>query len=510
MNVAQHLARAVERYGANVFAICDGRRATLASICDRATALANSLYGLGLVKGNRVVVLLENSIQCIEIDFGLARGGFVRVSLNPKISSHDAAYILEDSEPTLVIFGGSYAGLLSELARNYPTIKHWVRVDDGVPDSRMPGDIAYEVLLDRAQHHPVVDLDDEDDYCIFYTSGSSGKPKGVVLSHRSIVNVAYNVLIEFGPITQEDRVLLLQPLSHGSAFFVLAYALRGGCIVLTKVFDTKRVMQIIEDENISSMKLVPTMLHRLLEEYGADEGAFAKLKRVIYGGSHIAGVTLRRALAIFGARLYQHYGQSEAPSLITVLSGEDHVSYPADSVILTSAGRPITTVDVNIVGKGGSRVGANEVGEIVVRAPQVMTRYWRRPELTVGALRDGWLYTNDLGKIDERGYVYLLGRKDEMIISGGFNIAPKEVEDAISTHPGVREVVVIGKPDVKWGQMVVAYVSVVDSALGSEELISYVKPLLGFKSPKRVRIVPDLPKNTNGKLDRLAVCHIDA
>ena len=509
MNVPDHLSRAVQRYGKNVFAICDESRATLAEINARAGALCGALAALGLKKGDRVAVLLENSLQCIEIDFGLAKGGFVRVSLNPKSSSRDADYILGDAEPAMTIYGASYTGLLGQLRNKHIGIRHWVRINDRAATSSAASDLHYETLVASNQNPTAPDISDEDDYCIFYTSGSSGMPKGVVLSHRSIVSSANNVLTEFGPIVQTDRALLLQPLSHGSAFFVLAYAMRGACILLTREFDPGRVLRLVEDEKATSMKLVPTMLHRLLEEAGADDTAFKDLKRVIYGGSHISGVTLRRALPIFGRRLFQHYGQSEAPSLITVLSGDDHAAHAADSPVLSSAGRPITTVEVRIVGKDGGNAGTNEIGEVVVRAPQVMTRYWKRPDLTAAALQGGWLYTNDLGKIDEQGYIYLLGRKDDMIISGGFNIAPKEVEDAITTHPAVREVAVIGKPDVAWGQMVVAYVTVFDSALEGQELIRHVKPLLGFKSPKQVRIVAELPKNPNGKIDRKAVALIE-
>ena len=510
MNVPDHLARAVQRYGKNVFAICDESRATLAKIDARAGALCGALAAFGLKKGDRVAVLLENSLQCIEIDFGLAKGGFVRVSLNPKISSRDADYILGDAEPVAMIYGVSYAGLLSTLTGKHARIRHWVRVDGNGAIASAKADIGYESLVASHQDPTACAIEEEDDYCIFYTSGSSGKPKGVVLSHRSIVSAAYNVLIEFGPIAQAERMLLLQPLSHGSAFFILAYAMRGASIVLMREFDPKGVMRFVAQGNVTSMKLVPTMLHRLLEEPGADEAAFHNLKRVLYGGSHISGVTLRRALAIFGSRLCQHYGQSEAPSLITILSGEDHASNAFDSPVLSSAGRPVATIDIKIVDGSGMRVRANEIGEVVVRAPQVMTRYWKRPDLTAAALKDGWLYTNDLGKIDEQGYVYLLGRKDDMIISGGFNIAPKEVEDAITTHPAVCEVAVIGRPDVAWGQMVVAYVTLSDSSLGGHELIRHVKPMLGFKSPKEVRILAELPKNPNGKIDRKALALIDA
>jgi acyl-CoA synthetase (AMP-forming)/AMP-acid ligase II len=257
------------------------------------------------------------------------------------------------------------------------------------------------------------------------------------------------------------------------------------------------------------MKLVPTMLYRLLESPLLGTADISALQQVIYGGSHISISTLHRAISVFGSRLKQHYGQSEAPSILTVLPGRDHSAENLGRPMLASAGRPIAAVEIKISGPSGKVLGANEIGEIAVRAPHMMSRYWRRPDLTASVLRDGWLYTNDLGKIDVDGYVYLLGRKDELIISGGFNIAPKEVEDAICLHPAVREAAVVGGVDEKWGQIVIAYVSLRDPAVSTSQLIDFVKPLLGFKSPKIVKIIPELPKNPNGKIDKRLIAQLN-
>ena len=506
MVVADHIRRAARCYPDNVAAICDAERRSHREIDERSSRFAGALLQLGLRAGERVVVLLENSIRCIEVDFGLAKAVLVRVSLNPRITAPELEYIVKDAQPAAIVFGSNFAALVDEAVSRADGIAHRIRVAE--PDSTEHGceAIDYEELLADARPDLQAAAAAEDDlHSIAYTSGSTGRPKGVMLTHRAIVQVAYNVLLELGPQRSGEKVLLLQPLSHGSAYFVLAYYVRGCAVVLMRQFSAPGALRLLADLEIETAKLVPTMLQRLLAvpELGAMK--FPRLRQIVYGGSHVSTDVLGRAIAVFGPRLAQHYGQSEAPSTITILHRHDHTPDNLAAGVLSSAGRPWTTVDARIANEAGAEVPQGEIGELLVRAPHVMVGYWKRPDLSAAALRDGWLHTSDLATMDGRGFVYLLGRKDEMIISGGFNIAPREVEDALCHHPAVVEAAVVGKPDEEWGQIVVAFVSARDSSVTAEQLSEFTRPVLGYKRPKQIVILAELPKNPNGKIDKAAL-----
>jgi len=506
MVVADHIRRAARCYPERIAAICDEERRSLREIDERSNRLARAMLEHGIAAGERVLVLLENSIRCIEVDFGLSKAALVRVSLNPRVSAPELEYILQDAEPSAIVHGSNFSGLVADVLRRTESACRTICVEEpGAPRGDDAG-TDYEALLAAASADELPVLAGEDDlHSIAYTSGSTGRPKGVMLTHRAIVQVACNVLLELGPEAPGEKVLLLQPLSHGSAYFVLAYFMRGCAVVLMRQFNVSTVVRLLQDLEIETAKLVPTMLQRLIDFPGIDQLRFPRLRQIIFGGSHISGDTLGRAIALFGARLAQHYGQSEAPSTLTVMPRHEHTAGNLANGALGSAGRAWTTVEMRIVDDAGADVAPGEVGEVLVRAPHVMTGYWKRPDLTAAVLRDGWLHTSDLGRMDERGLVYLLGRKDEMIISGGFNIAPREVEDALCGHPAVVEAAVFGKPDQEWGHIVVACVSVRDASLTERQLIDYLRPVLGYKRPKTIAILPELPKNPNGKIDKTAL-----
>lgn len=506
MVVSDHISRAARRYPDQVAAICDGERRSHGEIDERSNRFANALLQCGLTPGERVVVLLENSIRCIEVDFGLAKAAMVRVSLNPRITAPELEYILSDVEPGAMIFGSVFAPLVAAVKSHTAGIRQLVCIAEAGTSSSDQAGADYEALLRVASADaPDVRAAEDDLHSIAYTSGSTGRPKGVMLTHGAIVQVAFNVLLELGPERPGERVLLLQPLSHGSAYFVLAYYMRGCAVVLMRQFSAPGALRLMQELEIETAKLVPTMLQRLLAVPGIDDMAFPRLRQIVYAGSHVSTDVLRRAIAVFGPRLAQHYGQSEAPSTITLLSRHEHTPDNLAGGLLSSAGCAWTTVRIRIADDTGADVAEGEIGEVLVRAPHVMTGYWRRPDLSAAALRDGWLHTNDLGRMDRRGFVYLLGRKDEMIISGGFNIAPREVEDALCSHPAVLEAAVLGKPDEAWGDIVVAFVSLRDTSVTKEQLAEFLRPVLGYKRPKEMFFLEELPKNPNAKIDTAAL-----
>lgn len=506
MIVPDQIARAVRRYPDNVAAISGDERRSFREIDERSNRLAHALLGMGLVRGDRVGTLIENSVRCVEVDFALAKAGLVRVSLNPRSTASDSAFILRDSDARVLVFGSGYAPVVSDVPADETVVERWLRIEEGgeaPPAGRVCDD--YETALASASPDQVeAEIDPEDLYCLFYTSGTTGKPKGVMLSHRAILHVSYNLLLDTGPASTGEKVLLMQPMSHGAGFFVLPWFIRGGCSVIMRSFDASEVLRLTRDLEIETVKLIPTMLQRILRVPGAFPIELPNLRQMIYGASPMPTEALRDAVAKFGPKLMQIYGQSEAPVTMSVLPLEDHDPGSPFPERLASAGHAWTTVAMKIVDDAGKEVPTGEPGEVVLQAPQLMSGYWKRDDLTQEAIRDGWLHTKDMGRQDEHGYVYLLGRKDEMIISGGYNIAPREIEEVIYQHPAVQEAAVVGEPDPEWGQAVVAYV-VFRNGTTESELIEFLRPKLGYKRPKRVYRLVELPKNSNGKIQKTAL-----
>jgi len=500
--VPDQIERAAKRFGSLPAIMCQHETRTFAEIDERSTRLANALLALGLKTGDRVVSMLKNSIRCVELDFGLAKAGLVRVSVNPRSTAKELAYIAINSDAKCVIYGEAFASEIEELREETQhEVETWIEIGNRAVDGRS---LAYERLLDEASTiRPRPALDAEDLYCLFYTSGTTGRPKGVMLSHRAILQVSVNLMLEVGPQGPGEKVLLMQPMSHGAGFFVLPWFVRGGISVIMEDFDVAETIRLAKSLEIETIKLVPTMLQRLLRQPELTAEDFPRLRQIIYGASPMPAEALREALSKFGGKLVQIYGQSEAPVTLTCLAKEDHV-LGDDTERLTSAGLPWPTIELKVLGMDGSTPGSNGIGEIVVRAPHVMSGYWKLPQLTSEVLTDGWLRTNDMGRIDESGFVYLVGRRDEMIISGGYNIAPREVEEILYLHPAVQEAAVVGEPDPEWGNSVIAYVALKLEA-NESQIIDFVKSHIGFKRPKRIYRVTELPKNANGKILKSAL-----
>lgn len=501
MDVGQLVERAAALYPDREAVVASDVHRTLAEVNARANRLANGLLALGLRRPDRVAVLLRNCAEYMEVDFGLAKAGLVRVSLNARLGLRDHRVMLEDADVSAVIYGEPFGDVAEALRGEFPGTAHWIRLGRGAG----PG-IDYEGWLGGQRTNAPLTRNGPDDlYSLFYTSGTTGRPKGVIHTHQIMARVALNLLLDGLPLGRNDRVLLLQPLSHGSGFYMLPAFLRGACSVILDRFDPEEVVHTCRREGVSVIKLIPTMLIRLLDGTRAARAELGDVRSFIYGASPMPVAKLKEAIERFGPVFTQIYGQAEAPVTITVLSAEDHRPGGTESEVrrLGSAGRPFLSVDVQVLGRDGAPVQAGETGEVVVRSDHVMVGYWKRPDLTAEVLKNGALYTRDMATVDEGGYVYLLGRRDEVINSGGFNVAPREVEEVLYGHPAVSEAAVIGMPHGTWGEAIHACVVLKPGTAASEsELIEFCKPVLGFRHPKGITFLPALPKNPYGKVLR--------
>ncbi len=438
--------------------------------------LGNALLATGLQPGDRVGVLLPNGIDCLVAYYALAKSGLVRVSLNTRETPDDHAYKLGDSGSRGVICGDGET------------------VPDGLEFIFRPAAIA-EMTATGSAEPCVVDRDLEAPYRLGYTGGTTGRPKGVTLTMRGETAELAAFLVDLVPdMAKGETFLHAAPIAHASGAFFLPALVRGVRSLVMKKFDPARFIDLAETEQATMTFLVPTMLAMLLEQPRCAE-AKLNLRKIAYGASPIAESVLRRAEARFGKVFAQSYGQAESPMVITCLKPEDHGR-------IGSCGRPFTTVEAGIVDDDDNFLPAGQIGEIVCRGTQLMAYYWGRPEDTAKVFRGGWLHTGDIGRMDKDGFFYILDRKNDMLISGGYNVYPREVEDVLLAYEGVVEAAVVGLPDEKWGDRVHAVIAGRPD-LDAEAVLAFAKAqLAGYKQPKSIEIWPELPKSGANKILR--------
>jgi long-chain acyl-CoA synthetase len=472
----------------------------------RALALGGCLREQGLRAGDRVAFVLGNSARVLETIYGCFAAGIIVVPINARLHPREIAYIVDHSGARVLVHDPEYQDGIAEREREFANL------DLRVCTEQAKGAIAFEELLDGATGLDApVDVAPEDPSWLFYTSGTTGRPKGATWTHRTISVVVMNYLADVHNIQPGEVVLHAAPMSHGSGIVALPAVARGAeqVIFAPKSFDPKALFAQIERDRVSHIAfLAPTQIVKMLEEHVEGEFDLSSLRAICYGGAPIHVAHLSRALHVFGPVFAQIYGQGEAPITITGLRASEHAELvAAGDERIGSAGTIRTDVEARVVDSEDHELPPGEPGEIVARGDVVMQGYWNDPNATAEALRGGWLHTGDIGMFDDRGYLFLLDRAKDMIITGGNNVYPREVEEIIVEHPAVAAVVVVGIPDDYWGEAVHAVVVLEPGAEASrEEIIDHCgRQLAGYKKPKSIDFVDALPVSGYGKVLRREV-----
>ena len=469
---------------------------------ERINKLANALKGLGIKKGSNIAILLHNCPEFLETLFACFKAGIGSVPINFRLHPKECSYIIDNSEAKAVVLGDDFRDTLYALKDEMPRVKYYICITEP-----LEGMLQYEALV-KGQSPNFVDVDVErDDLAwLFYTSGTTGQPKGAMLTHHVLMMMTMNFFADMTPLGHRDVILHAAPLSHGSGLYGIPNVAKGAAniILKSKSFEPKSVFEIIQRRKVTNMFMAPAMIKRLITSTEIDKYDLRSLKCVHYGGAPIYVEDLKASVKKLGQIFVQLFGQAESPMTISYLPKEEHLLEGTDEQMkrLTSAGIPRTDVEVKIFDDHDNELPPGKMGEIVVKGEVVMKGYWRNPQATSETLRRGWLHTGDLGVMDEKGYVYILDRAKDMIISGGENIYSREIEDVILLHPAVHEVAVIGVPDETWGEAIKAIVALKEGRKATEEeIINFCKGYLAsFKKPKSVEFIDAIPKNPYGKV----------
>ncbi len=487
-----------------VFLKDENRQVTFSEFDQRTNSMARGLRELGVSDGERVAIMNHNSIELLETYFGVIKAGGIPVPVNVHLAAQELEEIFKDLEPKVLIAGKEYLVKIDSVAKDCHT---WSRMF-AIRSSDTAAYPDYETLI---QGYPPGHVDsharNDDTALIILTSGTTGKPKGVMLTHANLLSDAWASVIS-RRLKPNDTALVTAPLYQSGALgSMLANIFRGNTIIILNGFDPARVLATIEKEKVTTVLFVPTMIVKLLQYPDIDRFDLSSMKTVVYGSAPMPVSALKQAMNKFGWEFMNACGATETgPAYIAVLDYEDHHldGTPKMEKRLYSIGKEGINSAVRIFDDSDKELPPGEVGEIVVKGNGIMKGYWRKPEETAGALRSGWYHTGDLGYIDEDGYIYIVDRKKDLIISGGFNVYPKEIENILDKYPAVLESAVIGVPHELWGETPMALVVIrPDSAAPSEEdLMLFLKDkIAGYKMPKGgIRFVDSLPRNASGKV----------
>ncbi|MFH0823979.1 MAG: long-chain-fatty-acid--CoA ligase [Pseudomonadota bacterium] len=483
--------------------ICGSERVTFSGYNERVNGLIHGLRSLGLSKGDGIGLLSWNRLECTEVTGAAMKGGFIVSPFNPRMKTRELDHVINYSEVKALFVGPELLEAAEELRPHLPNVRHYISLED-----RTAGMISYRDLMGSfGSDEPDVDVREDDKFIIFFTSGTTGVPKGAVYTHARKLREAATKALQVGMQPRHRHVMIL-PLFHigGWSYFWAFFCVAASNVILpNKSFDPHAAFRAIREEKATDIHIVPTQLVSLLATPGIDRQDLSSLERMWYAASPMPTELLRKGIAAFGEVFAQGYGQSESGPDISILSLESHRvldKSPEEQKVLASCGQPCPGVHVRIVDDQDNDVEVGEVGEIVVQSKSVMVEYWKMPDETNDAIIDGRLHTGDMAYYDEKGFIYIVDRKKDMIITGGENVYPREVEEVLYRHPAVLEATVIGVPDDHWVERVHAVIVLkTGHEATADEIIAFCRQqLAGYKAPKSLEFVESLPKNPSGKI----------
>jgi len=479
------LAYACVHFPQRMAVVAENRQLAFSEVNHRANQLVGLFSDLGLKKGDCVALLAKNEPEYFELQVATMRAGLMLLPMNFRLAIPELEYIVSDANPALLLCGPEFTDAAARLA-----VTHKLTLGEDY-EKRL-------AMIEAEDSFPPV-LSADAPFALLYTSGTTGRPKGAILSNQALFARISANIFELR-IRSDDLFLQCLQFFHIACITSMSYTYVGSTNIIVKNFDPVTVLKLIPEHRISVVLWVPTMINQIVNLPGAETTDFSSLRIVYYGGSPIPPVTLSKAIALMRCGFIQTYGMTETNS-ITFLRPEDH-DPEAHPERLSSAGTVALGAEMRLVDDAGRDVRQGEVGEIICRGPNVMDAYLNKPEATAEALKNGWMYTGDLGYQNADGFLYVTDRKKDMIVSGGENVYPREVEDVLHEHPDVLEAAVIGVPDNKWGERVHAVLVPRNGVkLDADAVLVYARTrLAGYKVPKTSQIEPELPKNANGKV----------
>jgi acyl-CoA synthetase (AMP-forming)/AMP-acid ligase II len=483
--------------------VCGPERISFKGFNERVNRLINGLNAMGIRKGDVLGIVSWNRLEYPEVFGAAMKGGFILAHLNPRLKGDELMSLINDSGAKVLFLEPEFTGMINGIIKRLTGAKYFISF--GNAEGKIE---SYREIVDsHSADEPEPSVGPDDNLVIFYTSGTTGTPRGAIYTHKkkmqNVQTKALDLGLEFG-----DRHLVVLPMFHiGGDSHIWPFFLMGGCNVIMpqKSFDPSSSLKTIKDEEITDVHIVPTQLVALInlpDIKGYDLGC---LKRIWYAASPMPTEVLKKGLALFGPIFMQGYGQTESGPHTTFMNKASHCVFegkPEDQKILASCGQPCIGVHIRIVDENDNDLLPGEIGEIIIRSEKIMVEYWGRPDETKEAVKDEWLKTGDMGYCDERGYIYIADRKKDMIITGGENVFPKEVEEVLYCHEAVSEAAVIGVPDKFWVERVHAVITLKKDAVANEdEIIAFCKErIASYKTPKSVEFVESLPKSPQGKI----------